>query len=73
MYDRAVYELEDLRDRFRRLRQENDHLRGAENDLRRIQAVLGDNMVDQAISSAKDREHLVIEQSRKRTQNHISL
>ena len=41
MYDRAVYELEDLRERFRRLRQENDQLCGAERDLRRVRGILG--------------------------------
>ena len=56
MYDRAVYELEDLRDRFRRLRQENDQLRGAERDLHRIRYVLGNGYVDRLISSSMQHE-----------------
>ena len=68
MYDRVVYELEDMRDRFRGLRLENDQLRGAERDLRRVRGVLGNRTVDQAIASAEYQERLVVQQ-KKQTRN----
>ena len=68
MYDRALYELEDLRDKFRRLRQENDQLCGAERDLRRVRGVLGNRTVDQAIESAQFQERLAVQQ-RKQTRS----
>lgn len=74
MYDRAVYELEDLRNRFRQLRQENDQLRGAERDLRRVRGILGDRTVDQAIASGELQERLVIQQKNEtRSRNNPSL
>ena len=73
MYDRAVYELEDLRDRFRRLRQKNDQLRGAERDLRRVRDVLGDRIVDQAIMSAEIMEQQMVKQHKQPNRNHLSL
>ena len=68
MYDRTVYELEDLRDRFRRLRQENEQLHGAERDLRRVRGIIGDRVVDQAIASAEYQERLIVQQ-KKQTRN----
>ena len=78
MYNRAIYELEDLRDRFRWLRQENDHLRSAERDLRPDRDVLGDKMVDQAILTAETTEQQLAEQQlaeqrRKHIRNRMSL
>ena len=74
MYDRVVYELEDLRDRFRQLCQENDQLRGAERDLHRVRGVLGNKAVDQAIESAQFQERLVVQQKKQtRSRNNPSL
>ena len=73
MYDRAVYELEDLRDRFRQLRQDNDQLRGAERDLRRVRDVLGDRTVDQAIYTSEIMEQSHREKGRFRVNSQISL
>ena len=73
MYSRAIYELEDLRDRFRRLWQENDHLRNAERDLHRVRNVLGDKTVDQAISTAETMEQQLNDQRRIHIRNRMSL
>lgn len=62
MYDRAVYELEDLRDRFRQLRHENDQFRDAERDLRRVRGILGNKTVDHAIESAQFQERSIAQQ-----------
>ncbi len=56
MYDRAVNELEDLRDRFRGLRQENDQLRSAENDLRRTRNAMGEDAVEGLLIRSKQLE-----------------
>lgn len=55
MYDRVVYELEDLRDRFRKLRQDNDRLRGTERNLEYAKEILGEQVVEQAIHEAEQR------------------
>ena len=73
LYDRTIYELDVLRDRFRSLREENDHLRHAERDLYRVRNVLGDKTVDQAISTAETMEQHMSEQRRKQVRNRMSL
>lgn len=73
IYDRVVYEIEDLRDRFRRLRQENNQLRSAERDLCRVRHVLGDRTIEQAILIAESMERQVKQKSRLRGDNRISL
>ena len=64
IYDRAIYELEDLRDRFKRLREENNQLLMSERDLRRVRGMLGDRMIDQAIEKAKQKEKTITHQNR---------
>lgn len=71
MYDRAVNELEDMRDRFRRLRQDNDRLRGTERNLECVREILGEKAVEQAIHEAEQRNRRFF--NNKQNRSHPSL
>ena len=77
MYNRAVNELENLKERFGQLHRENTRLRCVENDYHRTRNILGGDTVDQAILTSirmeEEAEQLKRQKAANRQRNQISL